>query len=280
MTLCLAWKSNGNVNFASDSRVSIDQEQFIDIGIKVLAVPVKIKTTTVEGLTSDIVYESKLGFCFSGDTMNAYLLKNTLEELLKNLQVASEDFSLNSLCNVIKIFTKKVSNDLREKLNWDAHIEFLIGGYCPNENEISVFHFDLVDYDTHYEVICDQILFDSGEYFIFGSGKDKAQEIIDSKGLVPGKDFMKMIREVGNDSSIPSVGGGIQYGHFESEGFKVFGVADYSIDSKGKIDCVFPFRGTLLYSNEIEAHLNNFHLAPTFITPFNEDIKKIIKGSS
>ncbi len=35
MTLCMAWRSNGSVHFASDSRLTVARNSYTDVGIKV-----------------------------------------------------------------------------------------------------------------------------------------------------------------------------------------------------------------------------------------------------
>jgi len=39
MTLCMAWRSNGSVHFASDSRLTVARNSYTDVGIKVSALP-------------------------------------------------------------------------------------------------------------------------------------------------------------------------------------------------------------------------------------------------
>lgn len=275
MTLCIAWRKGGKIKFASDSRVSLDDEHYADIGIKIMQIPVKIKNPTpVQTGIEDVVYEYTLGMCYSGDTTNALLIKETIAEVLQNLQLHPfyTDFSLKGISRVITKFLENTSNHLKSGLDWDSDIEFMIGGYCPSIENVTVFKFQLVEYDDHYETICDEVLQDEDDIEIMGSGRESAEYLIDELNIKAGKSLLKVIRDVCANDSIPSVGGYLQYGHFENNNFKIFGVQDYKIHPDGEFEYIYAYRGSVLYKDKFEADESDYHIATTFITPFEDEI--------
>ncbi|MGC4102299.1 hypothetical protein [Ferruginibacter sp.] len=278
MTLCIAWKNGGAIKFASDSRLSVSGAEYSDIAIKVMDVPVVIKnpTSSETGIT-DTIYNYKLGMCFCGDTINAYVIKETIYEALQHLQVlpGHTDFSLKSICKVIAKFFEHTSDQLRNGSNWDPQMEFLIGGFCPEQNDILVYKFELVDYNTHYKAMIDEVLVDDGDMIIMGSGTDKAAENISINNIPVDNQLLKVLRDVCNDDTEPSVGGFIQYGHFKDYNFKILGVEDYAVDSDGNIEYIFAYRGTVMYKDKFERADDDFHMYYTFIRPFEDDINEL-----
>ena len=275
MTLCIAWKNNDNIRFSSDSRISTDDDEFADVGIKVMEIPVKINNPIpVETGIEEIIYNHTLGMCYCGDTTNALLIKETIAEVLQRLQLLPgyTDFSLNGICKVIKKFFEHTSNQLKQGMNLDSDVEFLIGGYCPNEQKVLVYKFELVDYGDHYESICDEVLQGDNDFILLGSGSDKAQEIINANNILPGNRLLKVLRDVCRNESVPSVGGYLQYGQFKDNNFKIFGIADYSINSLGEFEYIYAYRGTVLYKDKFESDENDYHIATDFIMPFEDEI--------
>ncbi|MEI8356248.1 MAG: hypothetical protein WCG31_09200, partial [Deltaproteobacteria bacterium] len=88
MTLCIAEKRSGLVRFVSDSRISLN-ENYIDFGVKIFKLPVVIRSATCsETSRSELLYSHTLGICVIGSTLNSYLVKETVFEILQNLQYA------------------------------------------------------------------------------------------------------------------------------------------------------------------------------------------------
>lgn len=281
MTLCLAWKNGNKIGFASDSRLSVDDDHYCDIGIKIMEIPVKIKNPIpVETGIEEIIYDHKLGMCYCGDTINGLLIKETVAEVLQNLQLLPSytEFSLKGICNLIIKFIENISNHLKKGLEWDADIEILIGGYCPNRNKEVVYRLQLFDYIDHYEVLCDEVLTEDKDMIVLGSGSDRAEEIIKSDKIEPGNKLFKVLRDVCKDDSVPSVGGYIQYGHFLNHDFKIMGIADYQIKPGDEFEYIYAFRGTVLYRDEFESTETNYHIATTFSMPFEDEINKYWKN--
>jgi hypothetical protein len=280
MTLCIAWKNGNEIKFASDSRISTDDDHYADIAIKIMEVPLKINNPTpVETGIEETIYNYKLGMCYCGDTLNALLIKETIFETLQKLQLIPGygDFSLEAVCRTISKFFENTSDQLRNGADWDPEVEFLIGGFCPRNKEIVVYKLELVDYHDHYEVLCNEVLTEEDDFIILGTGASKAEEIITDSNIPIGNKFINVLRDVCHDETEPSVGGYLQYGHFENLNFEILGVQDYAIDDKDDIEFLNTYRGTLLYKGKFEHNYSDFHIAATFITPFEDEIQAYFK---
>lgn len=281
MTLCIAWKNGDFIRFASDSRISLDDDDhYADIGIKIMEIPVRIKNPIPsETGIEEIIYEHKLGMCYSGDTTNAFLIKETVAEVLQRLQLRPgyTDFSLKGICKVITKFLENISDQLKQGIDWDSDVEFIIGGFCPDKQKVLVFKFELVDYGDHYETICDEVLEDDNDLMLMGSGSEKAEELITVKNIKPGNNLLKVLRDVCKDTSVPSVGGYLQYGQFNNNDFRILGISDYKVDQNGDIEYIFAYRGTVLYKDKFEASEYDYHIATDFIMPFQDEIDEYWK---
>jgi hypothetical protein len=281
MTLCIAWKDDKDICFSTDSRISISENQYADIGIKIMQIPVLIKAPTpVETGIEEIIYDYKLGMCFCGDTTNALLIKETILEVLQNLQLLPyyTDFSMQGICILIKGFLENISNNLRDGLDWESDIEFLIGGYCPVTLSVRTYKFQLVDYGDHFETMYDEVLLGDTDIELMGTGAEKARELIAERSIFNGIGLLKVLRDICYDDTVPSVGGYLQFGKFCNNNFRIFGVMDYEISPDQEMEYIFAYRGTVFYKDKFEAAEVNFHIAVDFIRPFQDEIDAFWKG--
>ncbi|MDR5589013.1 hypothetical protein ACWBC2_06145 [Salegentibacter agarivorans] len=276
MTLCLSWKRNNTIHFSSDSRVSTDEESYADIGIKVMEIPVIINgprdfNTGIERT----VYNYKIGISYCGSTVTAHLLKETISEVLLNLQVLpdSDSFSFEGICNVVKLFFERTAEELINGADLEPDIEFLLGGYCPQHQEVLVYKFDLIEIDNvSFEVIFDRVLEENEEYIALGSGAGNAENILNTLEEIPDNKYLKVLKQICKDENVPSVGGFLQYGKFQNNNFKVYGVQDYIQNDNGGLEFIYPFRGTILYENDLNIRDLGFHIAANFIQPFEDEV--------
>lgn len=89
---------------------------------------------------------------------------------------------------------------------------------------------------------------------------------------------LHIIRQVIKDGKVNSVGGGLQYGEFFINDFKVFGIEDYLLNEDGSFkEYLYTLRGLNLYKDEFERNYDEFHIAYTFKRPFEEEIQQIIR---
>ena len=86
MTLCTVWRTNTNINFASDSRLSVGPNQYVDSGIKVVRIPVAIHSPGRPGEAPPLVWAGDLGMACSGATPVALMVKEALAEIVRKIQ--------------------------------------------------------------------------------------------------------------------------------------------------------------------------------------------------
>lgn len=277
MTLCIAWKNSNNMMFASDSRFSNGDGGYVDIGVKIMQIPVTIiNPIPVETGVVETIYKHNLGMCYCGDAVDALLIKETVSEVLDNLQYIPYygDFSLCGICNVIKKFLDNTCRLLKEGMGKqrEIEIEFLIGGYCPLELRLMAYKFEIIDHGERCETMFEEVLEDDTEIITMGSGKEIADQIIIDNGIEPGHELLKVLRDVCRDDSIESVGGYLQFGHFQDNNFKIKGVIDYRVLSNGQVESIFAYRGTILYDEDFQAEELNYHVTTEFIDPFRDEL--------
>jgi hypothetical protein len=273
MTLVIAWKAgDGNVQLSSDSRLNFGSIDHIEYGIKIFSVPVKIfsPTNSVTG-ESSIEYEGIIGLAFIGSSINAYTVKEAVFEILQHLQYVPgySDLSMEGIAKVVFKIFNKTALDLGNIMRESGLAELVLAGYCPESNMYRVFKFTC-DILPKFE----EILKEPGVEF-FGSGKNEAETIfIDQGDLSP----LHIIRKVIHNQNIPSVGGGIQAGHFEDNRFKIFGIQDYSVDDQGDFkEYLYSLRGINLYKDAFEPDIDGFHINYTFLMPFEAEINSLIE---
>lgn len=277
MTLVIAHRFRNNISFSSDSRISFGLAGHIDYGIKIFSVPVNVFSPTSSGTNiSSLDYNYKLGLAVVGSAINAYTVKESVYEILQNLQYLPgyTDLSMNGIAKLVFKVFNKTSLDLGQIIQRNGICELILSGYCPEQNKLRVFLFYC---DTsNYPIKPDykEILESDGMEF-FGSGETEAKLIYETnKNLTP----LHIIRKVIEDGQVNSVGGGLQYGDFVINNFKVFGVEDYVLNLDGSFkEYLYTLRGINLYKEEFEREDDDFHIAYKFKRPFEKEIEEIWK---
>lgn len=274
MTLCLAWKTSGNIHFASDSRITIKKpnvNKHIDVGIKLFSVPVKIKSPINDDTGKQTLdYDHSIGICFAGYTTNAYILKETVYEVLQRLQTTTHnELSMEDIAKVIVKFYEHISRKLGEELYEDSLTEFFLTGFCPKNKVLKTYKFEIEEAVHPLRAIYNEILVNKEIEFL-GSGRVAAEKLIHEN---PNRDPLKLLRTVCQDENIPSVGGNIQYGDFNrNNDFRILGVDDYEIIDGNLLKRKLLLRGTQLYEGDLAFNFNDLHISYTFIQPFEQEI--------
>jgi hypothetical protein len=115
MTLCAVWKYRNRVHFASDSRVTIDENSYADIGIKVLSLPYNIFSPT-DSITRKRTLDlsGELGMCFAGSTVNSLFIKESVGELLKELEYVPgySNINMDGLARIVFKAYRIISNEI------------------------------------------------------------------------------------------------------------------------------------------------------------------------
>src|SRR5665213_1468223 len=117
MTLCIATKDGDYASLASDSRITFDQSYF-DYCIKVFSIPIKINPVQYYSSTEEKVLEYDIGMCIAGNFINAYVVKESINEILQRLQYipGRTDISLARIAELIRRIYHKITIELGSAL--------------------------------------------------------------------------------------------------------------------------------------------------------------------
>ncbi len=227
MTLCVLWKKENDVHFASDSRLMVGSCSTADIAIKVLSAPYVIHAPLEEGKANKkAVYTGDVGICFAGSAVNSLFIKETVSELLKNLQFVPghTELTIKNLALLVFKVYKKISKELcKTALGEKGISEFFLTGSLPNDDNAQTYRFS-TDKKTNIHNH-EEILLNDEDIVFSGSGKSKAEELYKQKSPYS-KNAMTILNEVILDDEVPSVGGNIQYGKLSNGTFKTYGVTE------------------------------------------------------
>jgi hypothetical protein len=217
MTLCMVWRKEGNVCFASDSRLSFDKVR-CDAGFKVSRIPFSICSIGKPPVSGD------LGMAFSGSSIAALMTKEALAEVVREVKGVEEihDLSMDALADLVfrgfKVITRNIAVALLERVATCV----VFGGYCMREKRIRVFRMEVDGANNHS---IHEVLKAVGDLEVFGSGEPAARRNLPTSS--PGtQEILYALRAVIEDETIQEVGGHIQFGHFVDSNFQVAGIAE------------------------------------------------------
>lgn len=264
MTLCVVWRKNNNVCFASDSRITFGINSYADVGIKVMAVPYRVYSPCDENNNKHLSFSGELGMCFSGSVSNSMFIKETVIEVLKNLQYVPNytNVSIDNIASFIFKVYKNISKEVCSTLlHKNGIADIIIAGHCPTANKIKVFKFATDSKNVHS---CSEILKNEGDYEFSGSGAKNAIGIVSGKKPSPLDLINALKKTIDDEITAPDVGGNIQYGTFLGDSFVIYGIVEYIED-----DGVKYWRGFLdLNSEEYSGSYDDFVLSYRYIDPF------------
>ncbi len=277
MTLVIVQKIKNHISLSSDSRISLGNSGRIDFGVKIFSIPIQIcSPVNSEIADPQILYNHRLGLAVVGNLVNSYTVKESISEILQNLQYVPDqtDFSMEGLAKVVFKVFKKVSVDITDILDKKGVCEIILSGHCPERNAIRIFKFSVKIILNKIEPFFEEILMSQGMQF-FGTGKELAEKIYSrNQTLLP----LHILRQAIRSGEVDSVGGGLQYGEFKDRQFRIFGVEDYELNSDGTFkNFLFSLRGINLYRDEFERDNQDFHIAYTFKRPFENEINELLK---
>jgi hypothetical protein len=287
MTLVIAHKTGNHISLSSDSRISLGKEGSAnygtyDHGIKVLSLPLNIYSPSEPEKQPTLEYNYEIGLAFAGSTVSAYTIKESIYEILKNLQYIPNytDLSMENIAKLVFNVYKKLSLVLCQTMNKEGMCLVILSGYCLIQKIIRTFKF-YYDNSTK-QILYEEILKEDGIDF-FGSGDSEAKKIHSKNFGSKVTDIfipLHIIKKVIKDNNIGNVGGGLQYGEFKNYNFKIYGIEDYEI---GDDDCpkrLYQLRGINLYQDEFESYNDGFHISYEFKTPFECEFQKLYKEYS
>jgi len=145
LTLCIAWRDHqGHVHLASDSRVSVAEHSFEDVAVKVTRISCEVFPPSTSLEQARCVIRICLGMAFAGSHLGAYVVKESLVEVLGRLQFVPGATEI-SMDKIIKIafhayeeLSKRVcSTSIGKK----GISEIFLTGYCHKHGIVRAFRF-------------------------------------------------------------------------------------------------------------------------------------------
>ncbi|WP_293330449.1 hypothetical protein [Parvibaculum sp.] len=200
---------------ASDSRISLSENSYTDVAIKTLCVPCRIHWPEEGHKRGEELFD--LGLSVSGSHINSFVIKETLSEVFRNMQIAPgySEVSMDKITKIFFVAYENLSKKICETaLARKGIAEIHLAGFCWKEERYKVFKFSTDESNnTHkYEEVLTETSFSAS-----GTGKARALELLENGGAP-----IKVLRDVIESTDIESVGGPLQYARFECKKFKVF----------------------------------------------------------
>lgn len=271
MSLCVAWRFRNKFCLASESCITIGEEQRF-CGIKVVQVPVRIISATDAGSGAyTTVFQTVYGLGFSGRFATAYLVKETVSEILLNLQYlrGPETLQFERICDLVFKAYCRVVDELNGQ-GFGHDMDFILMGTCPasHQGKAALFFRDDEDGNLKHRLILDALPFD---YLAIGSGETLFRSVLKNRRVVQSSvhfAILEALQEVAEGRGIASVGGALQYGDFDAGGeFRLFGILDF-VRRNGRVESVQLVRGVELRTIHEGQGLDDLHVHYSFISPF------------
>lgn len=261
MTLCVAWRDgDGHVHLASDSRVTVANNSFEDVAVKVTRIPCEIfpPSSSLENGTG--VLRISLGMAFAGSHLGAYVIKESLVEVLSRLQFVpgATEVSMDKIVKIAFHAYEKLSKKLcSTSIGKNGICEIFLVGFCPKMESVRAFKLS-TNASTNTHSFSEILVAGSSQIELSGSGKN-ANSLQANLQTNP----LRALKDVIEDTSRQDVGGPFQYGICADKDFRIF--CEYLIDNDG---CPAYMRAGLNINTMISANDHD----DLFIAPLMYDI--------
>lgn len=251
MTLVIVKREGDRVTFSSDSRISFGDAGHMDKGIKLFAVPFRIKEPAKKREDLDNWdYQTQFGLAVVGSSINAYAVKDAIGEVLNNITAVTNlsDVSIPTIGSIVFKVYKEVSEELAPILFKNGLSEIILGGFCLHQKKFRLLRFFFTINAESITYDFEEILQDEGILF-FGSGSELGKGIHEGeKELTP----LQIIKKVIISEKDNKVGGALQSGSFNQEMFRISGVIERQVDKEGKTVNEKKYRRGFIVENEIQ----------------------------
>ena len=172
MTLCVIWRLNGIVHFASDFRLSLGRSA-ADIAIKVVRAPYLISGPRNQSGVSELIAQGDLGMCFAGSASGSMFMKEAIMEVLPHLKAAPgyTDISMANVAALVFRAYGATSRALTEQIGERGLSTAVIAGYCLDQKRLRAFKLTT---NLRNESSCTEVLLADNHYELIGSGSQAA----------------------------------------------------------------------------------------------------------
>ncbi len=174
--------------------------------------------------------------CFASSTSNSFFIKETINEILSNLQTPTETagFSIDNVAKIIFEVYQSISKRLQiDTMSNNVLAEVIIGGYCPEQNKVRAFLYSPIlikNKPSKYKY--EEVLCNHGETIFIGNGSDSAKELFknDYYSITSRDNSLDILKKVidSREKKTIGVGGAIQLGTFSSVSPSPFSVSGYT----------------------------------------------------
>jgi len=227
MTICAIYKQADSIWMISDSRLTVGQSP-IDVGVKISALPYKIfGPTEPDGRTRKVYSEGRIGFCFAGSSLTAYAIKESISEIIANIQTTIEEeiLSFTHLNEIIFNAYSHLTKEIGTLLGSNNITQIVTCGKLAQDKSPHVFRLTC-RLDGMFD--SSEIFFEENHYEIFGSASSR----VDPEKCATLGGVIHEVNRIACDSSATDVGPPLQIGHLSpSGGFRCLG--QLIIDSTG-----------------------------------------------
>jgi len=278
MTLCVAWKKDDNIHFASDSRISYG-DKHSDYGLKLIPVPIKIQYPyDRKEDCNQRKFEKTYGLGFTGSFTGAYIIREFLMIVLQRLQFVPDkvDVSFNQICKIINKFYTHLVHEIKKDLVDDHSIDFFLSGFCPNEKVLKFAKF-YIDYGPEYKDFIPKCRIYNDKIFLkaIGTGEEDFFKFFNQN---PNKNYdsrvITSIKQLIKSQIVKSVGGNIQYAKFnKNNDFETYGIIENQYNEHGLIEVKHLIAGINMNGDEFEQKIDELYISGSYLTDVSEQIK-------
>jgi len=176
MTLCLTWRESDNIYFATDSRLSVAQDSYADVAIKVLSIPFETHSPSTPADETSVDFAGEIGMYFASSVVNSLFVKESVTELVKKMQYAPgyTDTSMAGIAGLVFNAYKQISIQVcQTSIGRNGRAAIIIAGYCPEEEKLRALKFETDNSNNH---LSNEILQENGEFNFLGTGTELAKE--------------------------------------------------------------------------------------------------------
>jgi len=266
----MAWRSEGRVHLASDSRIKLGEARFADVGIKVIAVPVVVTDTGgPEDNGPSIAFQQTYGLAYAGSLVNAGTFCELIGELLQHVQFVHREIPLTfvTICDFLVDYSSRISTEICAYMERRGRYEFFFTGKCPNSGRLHAAKFQFAYEGGDAMASYREILTEDQQFDAIGSGVNTARQRVQAVDM---RSMLLVLNEVIESREIESVGGDLQYGSFTRDGhFNIYGIVRRTMERvvhDGRVygpeeQRIYKYRGFQIYDNWNPLEL------PLWVTP-------------
>jgi hypothetical protein len=277
MTLCVVRRRKQQVQIATDSRLNLGEGGSADIGVKLMALPLRLYEPRMEGdnTVPEPEYSRTLGLATVGSVSTTYIAKQLLETVLSSLQFVPgvTDISMRGIAEVCARVLRNVSRNVCKALAERGEGQLVLVGRCLATEQARVFILTVDSTGYPLDVVITEFTEEDEPRFL-GSGAHAAERASSRHSAFP----FHVVREVIRDPAVKSVGGNVQFGVLDADDsdFRIRGVCDYRVDhDRRELYVGFYLGGLEILGEDALLDTTNFSLMTPFLDPARQEINRL-----